>query len=64
MPGKVSYKEGWENYQACASYDRREWFRVPTDFDGTNLIITHTSQFDSVFYAYFTPYSFERHGID
>ena len=36
---KSAYPEGWKNYQAVASYDRQEWFRVETEFDGNNLII-------------------------
>ncbi|MFN8576824.1 MAG: M14-type cytosolic carboxypeptidase [Candidatus Sericytochromatia bacterium] len=56
-----SYVDGWKNYNACASYDRKEWFRVPTEFDGTNLIIKHKLEHDNVYYAYFTPYSYERH---
>lgn len=59
--GEVSYPDGFVNYQAVASYDRQQWFRVPTEFDGQTLIINHTPETDSVFYAYFAPYSFERH---
>ncbi|MDU0355533.1 M14-type cytosolic carboxypeptidase [Paraglaciecola aquimarina] len=56
-----AYPGGWENYQAVASYDRQEWFRVDTEFDGNNLTIEHTPEFDHVYYAYFAPYSYERH---
>ena len=31
--GKAAYPAGWENYQAMASYDRVNWFRVPTSFE-------------------------------
>src|SRR3546814_7073977 len=48
-------------YRACASYDRKTWFRVPTDYDGEVLTIRHTPAADSVYYAYFPPYSGERH---
>ncbi|WP_158968215.1 M14-type cytosolic carboxypeptidase [Paraglaciecola sp. L3A3] len=58
---KSAYPEGWQNYQAVASYDRQEWFRVDTEFDGDNLLIQHTPEFDHIYYAYFTPYSYERH---
>jgi len=58
---KSSYVEGWNNYQVVASYDRNEWFRVPTTFDGEQLTITLTPEFDSVYFAYFCPYSYERH---
>ena len=58
--GESSYVEGWEGYNAVASYDRHTWFRVPSSFDGKELTIKHTPQFDSVYYAYFAPYSLER----
>ncbi len=59
--GAATYPHGWYDYRAVASYDRRDWFRVPTTFDGTTLAITHTPARDSVYYAYFEPYSWERH---
>ena len=59
--GQAAYPAGWEGYQAMASYDRVNWFRVPTSFDGSVLAIEHTPGMDSVYYAYFEPYSFERH---
>ena len=59
--GQAAYPAGWEDYQAMASYDRINWFRVPTSFDGQVLSIAHTPSMDSVYYAYFEPYSFERH---
>ena len=57
----ATYREGWVGYQAVASYDRERWFRVPTTFDGAELAIVHTPLTDSVYYAYFEPYSWERH---
>jgi murein tripeptide amidase MpaA len=59
--GQSTYPRGWENYRAVASYDRERWFRVPTAFDGQAMTITHTPESDSVYYAYFEPYSWERH---
>lgn len=56
-----AYLEGWPGYQAVASYDREHWFRVPTEFDGEKLSITLTPEYDSVYFAYFAPYSYERH---
>ena len=58
---KASFAKGYENYQALASYDRENWFRVPTEYNNKELIISHRPDYDSVFYAYFTPYSYERH---
>ncbi len=59
--GEATYTKGWENYQAVASYDRENWFRVETEFDGKVMTIHHEPEFDSVYYAYFEPYSWERH---
>ena len=57
----ASYQKGWEGYRAVASYDREFWFRVDTTFDGENLVIEHNSSEDQVYFAYFAPYSMERH---
>jgi murein tripeptide amidase MpaA len=59
--GEAIYADGWKDYQAVASYDRVSWFRVPTSYDGQVMTISHTPQYDSVYYAYFEPYSWERH---
>jgi murein tripeptide amidase MpaA len=59
--GEATYAKGWENYRAVASYDRETWFRVDTEFDGKVMTIRHTPEYDSVYYAYFEPYSWERH---
>jgi len=58
---EVSYPQGWQGYQAVASYDRQSWFRVDTEFDGSVLTINHRPEHDVVYYAYFAPYSMERH---
>jgi murein tripeptide amidase MpaA len=58
---ECTYVDGWRDYAVVASYDRREWFRVPTSFDGKVMTVAHTPETDSVFYAYFEPYSWERH---
>lgn len=58
---KSAYPGGWQNYQAVASYDRQDWFRVDCEFDGENLTIAHTPEFENIYYAYFAPYSYERH---
>lgn len=59
--GQTTYPAGWENYQAVATYDRISWFRVPTVYDGQVMTVAHTPEHDSVYYAYFEPYSWERH---
>jgi len=57
----ATYVEGWRGYRAAASYDLRDWFRVPTSFDGSELVIAHAPLRDSIYYAYFEPYSWDRH---
>jgi len=59
--GACTYPEGWKDYRAVASYDREHWFRVPTRYDGTVMTVEHTPERDAVWYAYFEPYSQERH---
>jgi murein tripeptide amidase MpaA len=59
--GQASFPDGWNGYQAVASYDRETWFRVPTTYDGQVLTILHAPQRDSIYYVYFEPYSWERH---
>lgn len=56
-----AYPDGWKEYQVLASYDRETWFRVPTEYNGKELTIRHTPEQESVYYAYFIPYSYERH---
>lgn len=57
----AAYQKGWQDYRAVASYDREFWFRVDTSFDGENLVIEHNSSENQVYFAYFAPYSMERH---
>lgn len=59
--GDCTYPDGWRNYDAVASYDRVNWFRVPTQFDGQVLTAELTPEHDSVWLAYFEPYPEERH---
>ncbi len=59
--GQSAYLQGWPDYQAVASYDRQYWFRVPTSFDDQTLTINFTPEFDTTYFAYFAPYSYERH---
>lgn len=56
-----AYVEGWDGYQAVASYDRENWFRVPTSYADGQLVIEHVHESEVVYYAYFAPYTYERH---
>ena len=56
-----SYNKAWDGYQAVASYDQENWFRVPSDFDGTSLNIHFAAEHPLAWFAYFEPYSRARH---
>ncbi len=60
-----AYPGGWPNYRACVSEDRDYWARTETsydkDADGGTLSIRYTSVSGLVWFAYFAPYSMERH---
>lgn len=57
----AAFEDGWEGYQALASYDQEDWFRVATEYVNGKLVIRHTPSNDSIYFAYFTPYTLERH---
>lgn len=58
----AAYPDGWPGYRCVASYDRQHWFRVAdTHYENGQLVVAHTPERDNVYYAYFEPYSHERH---
>ncbi|PSC73595.1 peptidase carboxypeptidase A [Micractinium conductrix] len=61
--GQASYPSAWRGYNVCASYDRQHWFRVPTQYDAAAGVLcwAHTPDKGAVYYAYFAPYSYDRH---
>lgn len=59
--GGAAYAKGWEGYRAVASGDGEVWSRVDTEYDGQALTIRHTPDAEAVTYAYFAPYSMQRH---
>ncbi|QYJ84546.1 hypothetical protein K0I73_09635 [Shewanella mesophila] len=59
--GSASYTKGWEDYQAAATYDRQQWFRLPTRYQDGTLTIEVELDCDAIQIAYFAPYSYERH---
>ena len=59
--GQCAYPKGWEGYLINASYDRQNWFRIDTQFDGQVMSTRITPQSQQVYFAYFEPYSHERH---
>ena len=57
-----AYPLGWVDYKACVSGDDAAWLRVPatTYHDGV-LTIRHRAETDTVWFAYFAPYSWAQH---
>jgi murein tripeptide amidase MpaA len=60
-----AYPLGWKGYNAAVSDDREYWARAASSFDkdeddGT-LTIRYTPVSDIAWFAYFAPYSMERH---
>ena len=56
-----AYPLGWPGYRARWSEDREDWRLAETSYDGKVLTIRHAAESDSLWFAYFAPYSMERH---
>jgi murein tripeptide amidase MpaA len=60
-----AYPDGWPGYRACVSEDRDSWTRAETSWnkseDGGTLTIRHQPAGDLAWFAYFAPFSMERH---
>ena len=56
-----AYPHGWDGYRACLSYDRDTWERADTAYAGGILTISMTPETDSLWVAYFAPYTMEMH---
>lgn len=58
-----AYPQGWPNYNACVSEDRDYWGRAASRYDESSgtLSINHTASSNLVWFAYFAPYSMDRH---
>jgi murein tripeptide amidase MpaA len=63
--GEAAYPRGWPGYRTCVSEDRQHWSRAETRWDegseGGTLTIRYTPASELVWFAYFAPYSLERH---
>lgn len=59
--GQSAYSHAWSGYQAVASYDGERWFRVPSQYDADGLHFQLEPEESEVRFAYFEPYSRERH---
>ncbi len=58
---KSAYPGGWPNYRAVVSEDRETWLRTETEYEAGVLTIRYTPRANSAWFAYFAPYSMERH---
>ena len=56
-----AYPGGWTDYGVCVSEDRALWTRAETSYAAGTMTIHYTPMGDSVWFAYFAPYSMERH---
>jgi murein tripeptide amidase MpaA len=63
--GASAYPGGWSGYHACVSEDRQFWGRADSQWepgrDGGTLTIRYQPKHDLAWFAYFAPYSMERH---
>ena len=59
--GQSAYPPGWDGYRIVASYDRQHWFRLDTAYDGQVMAVRTTPGHSRMYFAYFEPYSHERH---
>lgn len=61
----AAYPDGWIGYRACVSEDRDTWYRAETRYeaavDGGTMTIRYTPEAATCWFAYFAPYSMERH---
>jgi len=61
----AAYPDGWLGYRACVSEDRTYWARAETGYDagleGGTMTIRYTPDAATCWFAYFAPYSMERH---
>ena len=60
-----AYPLGWPDYNCRVSEDREYWAAAPSsydkDADGGTLTVRYTPASDLAWFAYFAPYSMERH---
>ncbi|MDR7100960.1 M14-type cytosolic carboxypeptidase [Croceicoccus sp. BE223] len=62
---RSAYPGGWPGYRAAVSEDRQAWLRADSEWDGESgggtLTIRYRPAGDVAWFAYFAPYSMERH---
>ena len=59
----TAYPDGWPGYRACVSEDRDYWGRADTSYDedAGEMTVRYTPASGLAWFAYFAPYSMERH---
>ena len=60
----ASYPDAWLGSWAVVSVDREMWTRCPTTYDGQSGVLSISltkARTDSVWVAYFAPFSYEQH---
>jgi len=58
---RTTYPQGWDGYSVATSHDLNAWYRTPAKYDQQALSWTITPEHDVVYFAYFAPYSLDRH---
>ncbi|GAA0543783.1 murein tripeptide amidase MpaA [Rhizomicrobium palustre] len=56
----TTYSEGWPGYRAFVSEDGEAWLRATTRYEDGALVIRYTAQSETLWFAYFVPYTVAR----
>ena len=59
--GGAAYAFGWPGYRTRVSTDRVAWRQTDTSYNDGILTFTYRFDSDAAWFAYFAPYSMERH---
>ena len=59
--GNSAYAFGWPGYRTRMSTDRNHWRAIDTEYSDGVLTFTRGIETDLVWFAYFAPYTVERH---
>lgn len=58
---ETTYPAGWDSYDVVTSVDLEHWYRTPSAYTDGELCWTVAPGADPLWFAYFAPYSLERH---
>lgn len=61
LAGRDDVPDCWTGYRPFASYDGETWFRCEGVYEDQIFSLTMTPEHDTVWFAYYPPYSMERH---